>query len=124
MLSNVAYGAGHVGHERLVPILEAQLRGAATGCLALTGMRGLGKTTLSRALCQSMQRSFPGRACYLELPSTLPPEGTGGLREQLISRALYLLGIYPQPGANPGKASHHVDCTALQPVCMQLQPTS
>ena len=41
--------------------------------LGLWGMRGLGKTTLTREVCAALQHEFPGRTCHLELPNLEEP---------------------------------------------------
>lgn len=66
--------------------LEKAVYAAPGGVLALQGMRGMGKTTLARALCASMQHSFPGCTCLIELP-TLDMEPSDLQKEQLVKEA-------------------------------------
>ena len=97
--------AGMVGRDQLVSLLEAHLRAAPDGCLGLWGMRGLGKTTLAKALCGSLQRVFPGRTCLLTFPSIeQAARGTQQLKQQLVDDAVRMLGIQLQPGAHPEQA--------------------
>lgn len=89
LVHNAALLVGMVARERTVANLEAALRAAPHGMLAMHGMRGLGKTTLARALCASMQRSFPGRTCLIELP-TLDEEPSKEEAQQLSDKMAVL----------------------------------
>lgn len=89
---NVTSHAGMFGLDLTVPRLEAALRNAPGGALALQGMRGLGKTTLARALCASMQQSFPGRTCLIEFP-TLAEQLSSTEWDVLLQKGLQQLGI-------------------------------
>ena len=92
-----------VGRERLVSSLRGALQAAPGGCLGLWGMRGLGKTTLCRALCAALQADFPGRTCCLEFPSleqAASRQGVQELTDSLLDKALHQLGMQPQPGAD------------------------
>ena len=91
-----------VGLQPLVLELEKQLQ--EDRCLGLWGMRGLGKSTLATALCRAMQPRFPGQTCLVEFTS-LEVAARGldvqKLRQELVSKALLMLGITLQPHASP-----------------------
>ena len=100
--------------ERL-QALEDMLQSAQGGCLGLWGMRGLGKSTLARALVARLQQHFPGRTCVLEFPVVAPgaPVDIQQLRRELVLAALHALGVPlhargkgepAPPGAHPWQA--------------------
>ena len=104
----IGCAAGIVGRDHLTGLLEEKLQAAPHGCLGLWGMRGLGKSTLAKALCSSLQRRFPGRTCLLSFPS-LEQAAQGldvqQLQEQLFKDALRMLSVRSQDNATAEQAS-------------------
>ena len=105
------YNAGIVGRDILVPALEHHLRAAPGGCLGLWGMRGLGKTTLVKALCSSLQGKFPGRTCLLSFPSVEAAARGVNLEQlqlDLVSAALCMLGIQKEQRTSAEQVSYAI----------------
>ena len=100
--------AGMVGEDRLVAALHQHLLQAPAGCVGLWGMRGLGKTTLARALCAALQDAH--RTCLLELPSLEQAVQSArqadseqqmqALLQALVETALRQLGVRPRTGVS------------------------
>ena len=92
--------AGMVARERLVTELERRLRSAPLGGLGLYSLRGMGKTTLARALCNSVQHAFPGRTCLVLFPSLEQQKedkranpDLAACKRELLQQALRHLGV-------------------------------
>ena len=95
----------------LVLDLEKALRTAPNRRLGLWGMPGLGKSTLARALCASLQLEFLGRTCLLEFPATeslTSDPDQAELQERLADSALRQLGIRTRAPAPRQRVSFHV----------------
>ena len=100
--------AGMVGQQRLVDQLEQSLRAAsAQGCwLGLHGIRGLGKTTVAKALCARLEHGpFPTRTCLLEFPTleTADEAFTYKMKRDMVEDAQAQFGL--ERDASCGQAS-------------------
>ena len=117
---NVDTPTGIVGKEYQVRALQQALQAAPGGCLGMWGIRGLGKTTLARALCASMQRSSP-RICFIQFPSLEEPvQPAAVLSRRLMKEALRQLGRTVQRDAHT-EASAPAAAIACQAVTAELQ---